>query len=196
MKFKILLLSTFLMLMTGCDSKETISNDTFAEKKPEVQQQAQEPQKLVFNLKTFEGNALDVEIIDQTWYFKGFENKAILLNFFGTWCPPCKAELPQLNKIRAELNNDFEVIALDIGNRDGSVNTPEELAAFVEKYKIKFPVTRGTQNNEIFMGLGGLNPSGSIPFSVLFDKNGKFIKPYIGIISEKQLHEDVMKLIK
>ncbi|MBL6970155.1 MAG: hypothetical protein ISR68_02020, partial [Campylobacterales bacterium] len=101
-----------------------------------------------------------------------------------------------LNTIREEFKNKFEILALDIGNRDGSKNSSEKLSAFIKEYDIKYPVTSGQANNDIFMGLSSLNPMGSIPFMILFDSNGLFVKEYVGMVSQKQLHDDISKLIK
>jgi thiol-disulfide isomerase/thioredoxin len=49
---------------------------------------------------------------DHLLNFKDFGNKPILLSFWATWCPPCRAELPGLNAIKKELGNDIHVMAV------------------------------------------------------------------------------------
>ncbi len=149
-----------------------------------------------FDLKTHDGKAIDLRIANTKWNFKGYENKVILMNFFGTWCPPCKREIPHLNHIKDKFKDKFEIIALDIGNRDGSINSKEKLDDFIMQYNIKYPITRGSVNNEVFMGLSSLNPMGSIPFMVLFDSKGQFITEYVGMVSEERLIADISKAIK
>ncbi len=151
---------------------------------------------IIFNLKTHDNKTIELKITNQKWNFQGYKNKVILLDFFGTWCPPCKREIPHLNTIREEFKNKFEILALDIGNRDGSKNSSEKLSKFIKEYDIKYLVTSGQANNDIFMGLSSLNPMGSIPFMILFDSNGLFVKEYVGMVSEKQLRDDISKLIK
>jgi thiol-disulfide isomerase/thioredoxin len=209
MKFKsILFLFIFTISIQGCESKETISDDTFTKSEEQSKSQVQndnkeenvEPTKkakeIIFNLKTHDDKNIKISINNQEWSFKGYENKLIFLDFFGTWCPPCKKSIPHLNSLREKFKNNIEIIGLDIGNRDGTINSSEKLANFIKKYDIKYPVTRGEPNNQIFGGLSSLNPSGSIPFMVLFNEKGQFVKPYIGMVSEEEFEHDIKYLLE
>lgn len=55
---------------------------------------------------------------DQMHNFKDFGNKPILLSFWATWCPPCRAELPELKDIYQELNQEIHVIAVSEENTE------------------------------------------------------------------------------
>lgn len=191
MKIKKITILTILTvaLFTGCGDKEKIDDSVVAK-------ESAKQQSLVFNLKTTDGKDLKVLVKDEGWVFNGYENKVILLNFFGTWCPPCKAEIPHLLNIRKDLQKNFEVIAIDVGKRGGGFNTQEELDAFIKKFAITYPIVTGVENQKLFNAVSNLNPSGSIPFMLLFDKKGKFIKPYIGMQPEEMLSSDIKQTIE
>ncbi len=193
MQIKKLLTLTFIVLtlFIGCGDKEGIDDDMVS-----VQEMPE------FNLKTSDGKDLKIQVTKDGWQFKGFENKAVLLNFFGTWCPPCKAEIPHLLNIKQRLNKEykgetpFEIIAVDIGKRGGGLNTPEELASFIKKYGITYPIVTGADNGKLFGAVSELNPSGSIPFMILFNKQGQYVQYYIGMKPEEMLFSDISKAIK
>jgi thiol-disulfide isomerase/thioredoxin len=191
MKIKKITILTILTLalFTGCGDKEKIDDKVVANGK------AQE-QSIVFNLKTSDGQDLKVIAKKEGWVFTGYENKVVLLNFFGTWCPPCKAEIPHLLNIREQLKDNFEIIAIDVGKRGGGLNTQEELNAFIKEFSVTYPIVTGADNSKLFGAVSDLNPSGSIPFMILFNKKGQFVKPYIGMKPEEMLFSDISQTIE
>jgi len=192
MKIKNIVILVFFILtfITGCSDKDNMDSDVVASS-------AKKEQKApVFNLVTSDGKPLKVIAKKDGWVFKGYENKAILLNFFGTWCPPCKAEIPHLNNIRQKLKKDFEILAIDVGKRGGGVNTKEELKAFIEEFKVTYPITSAGDNSKLFGAVMELNPNGSIPFMILFNKKGQYVQYYIGMKPEEMLFNDISQAIK
>ena len=188
--FAILIIAIF----TGCEDKESINSDLMAT--PEYSAQDAAKASTDFTLKSLNTDDIKLKITNSGWDFGKYKGKIILLNFFATWCPPCKAEIPHFNEMREEWKDKFEIISLDIGQRDGKQNIPKDLQNFVTKYKIKYPVTYGNINNEIMGGLASFNKASSIPFSILFDQDGKFVKPYVGLVSNYVMREDIKKLFK
>ncbi|MEA3553614.1 MAG: TlpA disulfide reductase family protein [Campylobacterota bacterium] len=183
-----------ITLLTGCDSKESIDENMLADKK--MEKTVQKQQTPTFNLTTTSGKEIKIEALRDGWKFNGLEGKVVLLDFFGTWCPPCKAEIPHLNNIREKLKNDFEILGIDIGPRSGGVNSPEHLAQFIKEFSIKYPITVAADNGKLFGTVSELNPQGSIPFMVLFNKKGEYLKHYIGMKPEEMLFSDVKKAIE
>jgi len=191
MKIKKITILTILTLalFTGCGDKEKIDDSVVANGT------AQE-QSVTFDLKTTDGKDLKVIAKKEGWVFTGYENKVVLLNFFGTWCPPCKAEIPHLLNIRKKLKENFEIIAIDVGKRGGALNTQEELDAFIKEFGVTYPIVTGADNQKLFGAVSDLNPSGSIPFMILFNKKGQFMKPYIGMKPEEMQYSDISKTIE
>ena len=187
--FTILTILT-IALFTGCGDKEKIDDNIIAEQKKEIQTVP------TFNLKTTSGKDIKIIAGKEGWKFKGYENKVILLNFFGTWCPPCKAEIPHLENIRAKVKDDFEILAIDIGPRSGGVNSPKHMADFIKKYNISYPIVTGKGTSELFGAVSELNKNGSIPFMILFNKQGKYVQYYLGIKPEEMLFKDITSTIE
>ena len=199
MKFKNLTILSILTiaLLSGCSDKEKIDENTLA-KSAETQKETQKVQKApVFNLKTSEGKTIKVTAdVKNGWKFEGYEDKVVLLDFFGTWCPPCKAEIPHLNNIREKVKDNFEIIGVEVGTRSGMPTPANELNQFIKDYKIKYPVTTAGDNNMLFGAVSELNPNGSIPFMVMFNKKGEFVQYYIGMKPEEMLFRDINTAIK
>jgi len=200
MKFKNLAILSIMSisLLTGCSDKEKIdqsaivSNDTPIKQTPTKAHEAPS-----FRLKKANGETIEIIAdVKNGWKFKGYEGKVILLDFFGTWCPPCKAEIPHLNNIREDMKNRFEIIGVDIGSRRGEVTPSNELASFVKEFKIKYPITTSGDNKKLYGALGELNPNGSIPFMILFDKKGVIVQYYVGMQREGILRDDIDKALK
>jgi len=121
--------------------------------------------------------------------FKGHKKKAILLIFFATWLPQFKDEIPFLNDLRKRYKDNFEIIGLNIEKNIED----DKMKMFIKKYNIKFPIKNNrVLNNKFF---DKLNKKGYIPFSILFNSDGKFIKYYIGILQEVNLNKDILKTI-
>ncbi|PIF03721.1 MAG: hypothetical protein CSA86_04890 [Arcobacter sp.] len=183
-----------LLLIIGCGEKEKIEDSIVQETK--IANEAKKDTTPTFNLKTTTGKTISIIANKEGWKFKGLEDKVVLLNFFGTWCPPCKAEIPHLNNIKSKLKKDFEILAIDIGSRSGGFNTQEHLKSFVNKYNITYPIVSGQSAKQLFSVVSELNPSGSIPFMVLFNKKGQYVKYYIGMKPEEMLFNDISATIK
>ena len=112
--------------------------------------------------------------------------KGVVLNFWGTWCEPCKDEMPALEKVYQDFKDQgVTVIALNIGETDVSVKS------FREQYDLTFPIVMD-QKKEITQ-LYGIGP---IPTTYFIDQHGIVKKIVIGgPMSEQSITDNVM-LIK
>ncbi len=185
---------TLTTIFTGCEDKGDISKEVMLSNTTTKKQEA--PKAPTFNLTTSNGKPMQIIAKKEGWEFTGLKNKAVLVDFFGTWCPPCKAEIPHLNNIREKTKNEFEIIGIDIGKRgSGEANSIEHLEEFIMQYEIKYPITTAGDNNQLFGAVSNLNTQGSIPFMILFDKNGKYFTHYIGMVPEEMLQNDIDKVL-
>lgn len=64
-----------------------------------------------------------------------YKGKVVVLNFWATWCEPCREEMPSLNRLKAQMADaPFAILAVDMGEGEGRVN------AFLDKTPVEFPV--------------------------------------------------------
>lgn len=117
-----------------------------------------------------------------------FIGKPIVLNFWATWCGPCKTELPTFDAAYATYGEDVQFIMLNL--TDGYRETVDGVKTFVADNGYAFPVYYDT-------ALDGANTYGaySIPITVFIDADGVVTYTKIGIISESLLTAKLEALI-
>ena len=100
-----------------------------------------------------------------------FRGKAVLLNIWATWCAPCVAEMPSMQKLYQELKDEgFEILAVSVDESGAEAVKP-----FMEKHKLGFPVLLDTKGD-----IKALYQATGIPESFIIDKNGMIVEKIIG----------------
>jgi peroxiredoxin len=114
-----------------------------------------------FILKDLSGN--EVSLAD-------YHGKVILINFWATWCLPCRIEMPSMEKLYAKFKNDgFTILAIDMQEDADSVR------AFKEQYQLNFPILLDSDGS-----VGQFYGVISIPTTYLVDREGYIIGGAIG----------------
>lgn len=201
MKFKNLTILSILTiaLLSGCSDKEKIDEESLVQQKQSSSSTSTQQKTPVFNFKSITGKDIKITAdLKNGWKFEGVDakDKVILLDFWATWCPPCKGEIPHLNNLRKKFGKDFEIIGIEIGQRNGQPTPDDELKQFIKDFDIKYPVTNNGDIHMLFGGVRELNPNGSIPFMIMFGKKGEYLKHYIGMAPEEMLAADIQAAIK
>ncbi|PMQ00957.1 MAG: thiol:disulfide interchange protein [Dictyoglomus sp. NZ13-RE01] len=122
----------------------------------------------------------------KTHSLKQYKGSVILLNFWATWCPPCRAEIPILSKIYKNYKKSgFKIIAVSL---DNDIN---KVKAFLNENPVEFTVLFDKK------GEAGYKYSiYAIPTSFLIDKELIIREIYIGMIDEKKFVSDLKKWLK
>ncbi|MCE1196779.1 TlpA family protein disulfide reductase [bacterium] len=98
------------------------------------------------------------------------KGKVVLLNFWATWCPPCKEEIPSIESLSKTMKGQaFEVFAVNLGDDAATVKS------FVTERKLSFPIYLDTKNK-----LASSFASQGIPTTYLLGKDGTFIAGVVG----------------
>ena len=135
--------------------------------------------------------ALEFELKDQygnLHTLEDYKGKTIFLNFWATWCPPCRAEMPDIQKLYDEYREkeDDSVVILGVaGPEMGGETTEEGITAFLEEHGYTYPVLMDT-TGELFRGYGIF----SYPTTYMIDQDGNVFGYASG-----QLTEDTMRSI-
>lgn len=123
---------------------------------------------------------------------KGFtfsdEDKIVLVNFFATWCPPCKAEIPHLNNLQENTKTNLSSLVFFWKKKSN-----EEIANFAKYNNANFIITNGPDNFKFARAAGGVK---NIPLMFLYDKNGNYSTHYVGaFVPEEMIDSDIKKVL-
>jgi thiol-disulfide isomerase/thioredoxin len=115
----------------------------------------------------------------------GSHGKVILLNFWATWCGPCRAEIPDLIELQKKYGDRLQIIGLDVDDDDVA-----EVKKFVEKNGINYPV--GMATNEIRIQYGGV---AALPTSFVIDSEGRVVQKHEGLRNPLLYEYEIRSLI-
>jgi len=122
-----------------------------------------------FVLKDLQGK--DVKLAD-------YKGKVLILNFWATWCPPCRAEIPDfVEAYAANRNKGLEILGLSV-----DLMTANELLPFVSKAKINYPVALADARI-----VEDYEPGNYIPTTIIIDKKGTVRHRHVGQMDKDTL---------
>ena len=152
---------------------------------------AQETKQPVFNLKAVDGKTFTIKGAKNGLVLSGeLKNKIVLVEFWGTHCPPCRMSIPHYIELNKKYKDKIAMLAIEVQM------TPQDvLLDFIKQKGINYNVFTQRGNNDFVNYLSvRAGWRGAIPFLLIFDKTGeiKFIK--LGYISEQDV-EGVIKIL-
>src|SRR5438128_2062720 len=101
----------------------------------------------------------------------GYKDKAILLNFWATWCGPCRAEIPDLVELQNKYRDHLQIIGLVVDDDDR-----DAIKKFVAEFAINYPVALAT--NDLRLQYGGIP---ALPTSFVLDAAGRIVQKHEGL---------------
>lgn len=115
--------------------------------------------------------------------------KPVIINFWATWCPPCKAEMPAFEELYSEYGDEVEFMMINV--TDGKRDTPSAVKAFISRNGYTFPVY--CDNDMSASTVYGVQ---SIPMTVFVYPDGTLSDYHIGAISEDALRAAIEKMLE
>ncbi len=166
-----LALSVALLLTAGCGSETAPSGSAEAAGEPTQVEQAP-----AMTLKDIDGR--DVSLSD-------YEGQVVLLNFWATWCGPCKIEMPWFVDFQRQYKDQgFTVLAVSLDEEF------EGVKPFAEEYKLNFPVLLGS--DEVADKFGGIV---ALPTTLIIDKKGQIVTRHTGLVGKDEYEAEIKELL-
>lgn len=132
---------------------------------------------LDFTLKLTDGK--DIKLSDH-------KGKIVIIDFWATWCPPCRRGIPDLVEIQKKYQKEVLIIGISLDNE-----TKPDVVPFIKKFGINYPVAYGT--TEVVEAFGNIE---AIPTSFIIDKSGQIVDKHIGLVDKSAYINKITELLK
>jgi thiol-disulfide isomerase/thioredoxin len=117
-----------------------------------------------------------------------WKGEILIVNFWAPWCAPCRREVPSLIKIHREYaQQGVQVLGI-------AFDSEPQVSRFAADYQINYPLFLGGNRTAMYNAAFG-NPSGSLPFTALLDRNQRIVFQHNGELSSAQLREQLEALL-
>ena len=111
------------------------------------------------------------------------KGKWVVVNFWAPWCPPCLAELPELNNLQQQ-HKDVLVIGVSV-----QYNRKQEVTDMVKKLSVTYPIVYGDE--DVAADFGGIE---GLPTTFLYSPDGKLVSKQDGPVTQKSLEQAMMQM--
>lgn len=111
-----------------------------------------------------------------------WHGKVVLLNFWATWCAPCRSEMPMLSKLqREQAANGLQVVGI-------AMDQPASAAAFLKQMPVDYPILIGIDADPVPTTTFG-DTAGLLPYSVLIGRDGRILASKLGALDEATIKD-------
>jgi len=114
----------------------------------------------------------------ETIRLSDLQGKGVMLNFWGTFCPPCEAEMPYMESLYPKYADDIEIVAVNLDNSEMVIHQ------FIDKHDLTFPVVH--DRNSDVLDLYKVKP---LPSTFFIDPEGKIVDKVEGALTLERLEE-------
>jgi thiol-disulfide isomerase/thioredoxin len=116
-----------------------------------------------------------------------WNDKIVILNFWASWCPPCRKETPAFIEVQASYPQQVQFVGIAIDDR-------QPVQEFADSFGINYPTLLGDMGAiEISRRLG--NRFSGLPFTAIFDQNGKLVYHQTGEVKKDELTQQIKALL-
>lgn len=118
-----------------------------------------------------------------------WRGKSLVINFWATWCPPCRAEIPQFVKLQSQYGaQGLQFIGIAVDGRDKVID-------FAHKVGINYPVLIG-QLDAVELSRKAGNRLGGLPYTVLIDRHGRVVDAQVGEVKFGHLEKTIKGMLE
>jgi cytochrome c biogenesis protein CcmG/thiol:disulfide interchange protein DsbE len=122
------------------------------------------------------------DINGKTISLSQYRGKVLFLNFWATWCPPCRAEIPDFVDVYSQYKTKgLEIIGISLDTKEKSA-----IVDFVQKFKINYPIIFETKSVTAQL-LQDYQPGQFIPTTIVIDKTGRIRQKEVGALDKEKL---------
>ena len=135
------------------------------------------PANMDFTMKDLDGK--DVSL-------SSYKGKVVLLNFWATWCGPCKAEIPGFVELQEKYKDKLTIVGFSVDDEADKART------FATEYKMNYPILLGLGREDVQDAYG---PIWGIPASFIISKDGKVCRKHLGIAPKNVFEKEIVALM-
>jgi len=184
--FCLFLFAAFTIFVSSC-SEELAVEPTIIDE-PETEVEGPVELRPATNAPAFQGrNLVDGMNVSQA----DMEGHVYIVNFWATWCPPCRAEIPGLMELQSEYaNRKFAVIGISVDQEGEAV-----VKNFINENGLNYPAIMITEQiqNDYEDALDA--PLHSIPTSIIVNRDGDIVSIHIGFRTKEQFEQEIQELL-
>lgn len=114
------------------------------------------------------------------------KGKIVIVDFWATWCPPCRKGIPDLIEIQKKYDKKVVVIGISL-----DTETKDDVIPFIKKFGINYPIAFG--NMEVVQAYGNIQ---AIPTSFIIDQKGNIVDTHVGLVDKMVYINKIEKLLK
>ncbi len=159
----------------------------------ELKKEAALKKKHTFILHDLNDDNRSISVENRELKISNVKEEMVLVNFFATWCPPCKGEIPYLVDLKKKYEGKLFIAGILVN--DDSSN--EALQGFIKEYGINYFVSHSDKNDTFIKFTTQrlhLDENTPLPLSILF-KNGYYYSHYEGAVPVEMLEYDIKKAL-
>jgi peroxiredoxin len=133
---------------------------------------------LDFTLKDMNGK--DVRLAD-------YKGQVVLLNFWATWCPPCRLEIPWFVELQEKYKDSgLRIVGISVDD------PPEALLPFARQFKVNYPLVVGLDREDVQKAFG---PIFGVPITLIIGRDGRICVKHVGPAGKEQFESEIKSLL-
>ena len=126
------------------------------------------------------------DINGRTVRLSDYQGKVVLINFWATWCPPCRAEMPDLVRLQREYRKKgFQIIGITY-----PPERKDRVRRFARSLKVNYPIILGTRQLKV-----RFSSDETLPLTIVIDRDGKVSNIIVGILLREEFDEKIRPLL-